>query len=170
MFAFDEHFHPLNNINKNGAFSDKVSTVMLWNSNSPFSCTPLGDNPRNDVSLCLSLCGQWHLTNLTSSHPSLIKLSELSLQRHIHAVTNQKDHVRPMFVHIRAMFHTISTISLILDVWSGSNFHWKVMHDKQKSSLSCLIIGTILEPYSPLTWVIMGCPHIYHVFASRYLQ
>ena len=48
MFAFDEHFHPLNNINKNGAFSDKVSTVMLWNSNSPFSCTPLGDNPRYD--------------------------------------------------------------------------------------------------------------------------
>ena len=53
----------------------------------------------------------------------------------------------PYMGHFRA-FLAIITISLLLDAWNGSNFHWSVLHVNQKNTFLCWLIGAICGPYS----------------------
>ena len=58
------------------------------------------------------------------------------LERHIcqieeyHSMSNYLDHIRAMLGPCLGHVLAISTISLLLDDWNGSTFHWRDMHAK----------------------------------------
>ena len=63
-----------------------------------------------------------------------------------HSMLNYWEYIVAMFGPYQGHVFAISTISLLLDAYTCSNCHWKVISAKYKETLWCFIIGTIVGP------------------------
>ena len=80
-----------------------------------------------------------------------LKWLKFSLKHHAcqlgeyHSKSNHLAHIKAMYAILRSLFDFF-TISLLLDAWNDSNFHWRVMHAKNRNAIQCQIIRIIWGP------------------------